>query len=87
MDALVQFLPLALIVFITVIPGFKLLQRLGMSYWWELLLIIPIFGLLLFVWIVAFGRWGIKDTEDVADGTRAEPLTLRIRSVFYRVRD
>jgi uncharacterized membrane protein YhaH (DUF805 family) len=84
MDALVQYLPLALIVFVTVIPGFKLLQRLGMSYWWEILLIIPIIGLLLFIWIVAFGRWGIKDTEDMAQGT-TPTLMLRLRSVFYRV--
>jgi hypothetical protein len=87
MDTLVQYLPATLIVFITVIPGFKLLQRLGMSYWWGILLIIPVFGLLLFVWITAFARWGIKDTEDMTDGAQAEPQTLilRLRSVFYRV--
>ena len=84
MDALVQYLPLTLVVFITVIPGFKLLQRLGMSYWWEILLIIPVIGLLLFIWIVAFARWGIKDAEDTAEGT-PPTLTLRLRSVSYRV--
>jgi FtsH-binding integral membrane protein len=76
MDALTQFLLLALIVYITAIPGFKLLKRIGMSYWWEILLIIPIFGLLLFIWIIAFARWSIKDTEDMAEGTRSRAASF-----------
>lgn len=26
---------------------------------------IPIIGVLMFIWIVAFGRWGIDDAEDL----------------------
>ena len=73
MDALTQFLLLALIVYITAIPGFKLLKRLGMPYWWEILFIIPIVGLLLFIWITAFARWSIKDTENMVESTRSRP--------------
>jgi len=42
---------------LSVIPALYLLKRVGMSLGWALLLLLPVFGLVVLVWVIAFGRW------------------------------
>jgi hypothetical protein len=41
-------------VLITVIPALKLLGRAGRSPWWAVLLVVPFFGFVFVVWLIAF---------------------------------
>jgi len=42
---------------LSLIPALYLLKRVGMSLAWALLLLLPVFGLVVLVWVIAFGRW------------------------------
>jgi hypothetical protein len=53
----IQFLPLAVWYLISGIPAFLILRRTGLSAWWALFLIIPIFGAVIVLWIVALRQW------------------------------
>jgi hypothetical protein len=39
------------------IPSYKALGRTGQSRWWTLLVVIPTFGAVVVLYIVAFRRW------------------------------
>lgn len=40
----------------TIWPSVKILNRLGFSRWWALLMIVP-FGFIVGLWLLAFSRW------------------------------
>ena len=61
---IVQLVPLLLIWAITVVPMYFIVRRVGMSPWWLLFLIVPFWGLIVLLWIVAFKRW---PKEDIAE--------------------
>jgi uncharacterized membrane protein YhaH (DUF805 family) len=51
-------LPLFLIfAALTLIPSVRLLRGMGKSRWWALLGLVPIFSILVLVWILAYSRW------------------------------
>jgi len=52
-----ELLPSLMLALLPLIPVLYLLKRVGMSLAWALLLIIPMFGLTVLVWVIAFGRW------------------------------
>jgi hypothetical protein len=53
----IQIVPLLIWYVIGAIPAFLVVRRTGMSGWWGLLLLIPIFGFVIVLWVVAFARW------------------------------
>ena len=72
MGNLTQFIPLYLITALYIVPAFQLLRRTGKSWWWAILLIWPIVGLIILLWVVAFTRWrtvpaGARDIVAVFD--------------------
>jgi hypothetical protein len=58
--SVVQFAPLVFWYAITVVPTFFVVRRTGMSPWWGLLLIIPLVGFVILLWIIAFARWPMR---------------------------
>lgn len=58
----VRALPYLLIVALTFIPTWTLMNRVGLSRWWTALSIVP-FGVLVVLWILAYRRW-----PAIADG-------------------
>jgi hypothetical protein len=50
-------LPSLVMMLLPLIPVIYLLKRIGMSLAWALLLLFPFFGLVVLLWIIAFGRW------------------------------
>jgi hypothetical protein len=52
-----QFAPLLFWYAITVVPTFLVIRRTGMSPWWGLLLIFPLLGFVVVLWIIVFARW------------------------------
>ena len=50
-------LPSLMMILLPLIPILYLLRRVGMSLAWALLLLFPFFGLVVLVWLIAFGRW------------------------------
>ena len=60
-DIALQFAPYVILLVLTMIPGWKLTTRLGISPAWILLMLLPFVGLLIFFWVVAFLRWGVRD--------------------------
>jgi Na+-driven multidrug efflux pump len=71
-NALAQFLPLIILLAATIPPAWKLTKRLGLSGAWTIMILFPLLGLVVFIWIVAFARWGIKDAQEL----RARPLNF-----------
>jgi hypothetical protein len=55
-DAL-MLLPSVVFALLPLIPAIYLLKRVGMSLAWALLLLLPMFGLIVLVWFVAFWGW------------------------------
>lgn len=66
MEALVQFIPIMVLTAFTMIPCWRLVKRLGMSPAWVCVVLFPLLGMMVFFWVVAFVRWGIKDAEELA---------------------
>jgi uncharacterized membrane protein YhaH (DUF805 family) len=50
-------IPTAVVALLPLIPVLYLLKRVGMSLAWALLLLLPFFGLIVLVWVMAFWRW------------------------------
>jgi uncharacterized membrane protein YhaH (DUF805 family) len=56
-DFLVQWLPVAFFFALTIVPALRILRKAGRSLAWGLLTLIPVFGLIALLWILAFVRW------------------------------
>ncbi len=57
MENLTQFIPILVLFAISVVPAIRLLRRTGKSRWWAILLIFPVFGAIILLWLLAFTRW------------------------------
>ncbi|MVB00189.1 hypothetical protein GN330_23355 [Nitratireductor sp. CAU 1489] len=62
MESAIGFLPYLILVALTIIPSWKLLGRVGMTTAWALLCFLPL-GFILVMWIVAYRRWPLAETE------------------------
>ena len=40
----------------TMVPSWRILQRIGLSPWWSLFSVVP-FGTIVILWIIAYRRW------------------------------
>jgi hypothetical protein len=77
----IEFLPLLLWYIISGTPAFLILRRTGLSAWWALFIVIPIFGAVTVLWVVAFRQWPgtargptvsrLADASTMADDTAA----------------
>ncbi len=47
------------------IPIYKILGRAGKSRWWIVLILLSVFGAVIALWVIAFGRW-TKDGGETA---------------------
>jgi hypothetical protein len=56
MESVNQFIPYLLLIVLTAIPAWRLFERIGKSRWWTLLSLVPL-GMILVLWIAAFGQW------------------------------
>lgn len=56
-EALLQFVPLAFWIVITIIPTVRLLKRTGLHWAFAALNLIPFFGTIILIWIIAYRKW------------------------------
>ena len=54
---LVMLIPGLVLILLPLIPVLYLLKRVGMSLAWALFLLLPGYGLIVLVWVIAFCRW------------------------------
>jgi len=54
---IVQLIPLTIVCAIMLVPYLRILQRVGRSRWWAVLIFIPGVGIFVLPWVVAFMRW------------------------------
>jgi len=73
MQTLISLIPLAVVCAIMLIPSWKLLRRIGVLPALLFIYLVPLFRLFIFLWVVAFAKWGIDDTTDIAD-RKSAPL-------------
>jgi len=58
-----QFLPLILLGLLTLPPAMMMLKKAGLSRWWAVLMIWPVFGYIVFAWIIGLRRWPSLDRK------------------------
>lgn len=58
---IMQFVPTLVVYALTVPPFYRLICRAGKSRWLLLVLIVPMLGIIIGVWILAFTRWPAID--------------------------
>ncbi len=64
MDELLSVVPLALWTLALAIPLFFILKRVGKSRWWILITLFPIVGGTVLIWIIAFSKWPVAQTQE-----------------------
>ena len=67
MDLAVSLIPYAIITVLTVIPAWRLFGRIGMSRYWVVLTLAAPIGVVIILWLVAYGRWDQSRTVSVFD--------------------
>ena len=65
MESVSQFIPYLLLIVLTAIPAWRLFERTGMSRWWTLLSVVPL-GMIIILWVAAYGRWHAATPRDDA---------------------
>ena len=66
----VQLLPFALWLVIILIPAISICKRVGKTRWWAVLAIVPPFlGLIIFLYIIAYSRWTVSASYNLAIGS------------------
>lgn len=68
---------------VIVIPAARILHRTGFSWWWGLLSIVPIVGLI-GLWLFAFSRWPL---EARLHGAREHEWSDAEKATFKRLLD
>jgi len=63
MDTLFEFFPFVIYVVLAVPPCLKLCKRLGLPVGYVALILVPALGVFIFLYVVAFCLWPIKDAE------------------------
>lgn len=57
---LLQFLPMLIWTLLFGGPFFFMLAKAGFSRWWLLLLLVPVLGVVILLWIVALSPWSTR---------------------------
>lgn len=57
MQEFAQLLPMIIVTVLLLIPTVRVLARTGKSRWWALFVLLPIFGVIVLMWILAYSRW------------------------------
>jgi|RhiMetdeSRZDD1v2_1073273.scaffolds.fasta_scaffold812611_3 uncharacterized membrane protein YhaH (DUF805 family) len=66
----VQLLPFAIWLVVIVIPAISICKRVGKTSWWAVLAILPPFlGLIIFLYVIAYSRWSVHASYNVAVGS------------------
>ena len=65
MQGLLQLPPIIIVTIALLIPTVRVLRRMGKSRWWVLFALVPIFGIIVLMWILAYSRWPAQ--RNVAD--------------------
>jgi hypothetical protein len=65
-EEVAQLIPFALMFILSIIPAIKLLSRLGKNRWWAAITLVPGFGIVILLWIVAYSRWPLTDQTRMA---------------------
>ena len=66
----VQLLPFAIWLVIILIPAISICKRVGKTRWWAVLAIVPPFlGLIIFLYIIAYSRWTVSTSYNLAIGS------------------
>ncbi|HUL05955.1 MAG TPA: hypothetical protein VLV76_06445 [Candidatus Acidoferrum sp.] len=65
MQGLLQLPPIIIVTIALLIPTVRVLRRMGKSRWWALFALVPIFGIIVLMWILAYSRWPAQ--RNVAD--------------------
>jgi hypothetical protein len=60
-ETIAQFIPAAIWIILSIIPAIKLLGRLGKSRWWAAITLVPVLGIVILLWIVAYSRWPLAE--------------------------
>lgn len=60
----IQFIPLIVLGLLAVPPSMMMLKKAGLSRWWAVLVIWPLFGYIAFAWIVGLRRWPALEREE-----------------------
>jgi hypothetical protein len=60
-----QFFPMILLFVLNAIPMFFVLPKAGFSRWWLLMIVVPVFGLVILLSIMAFSKWSKRDMSEV----------------------
>jgi len=60
-----QLLPIIVFTVLLIIPTIRVVARTGKSRWWALFLLLPVFGIIPLMWILAYSRWPAE--RSVAD--------------------
>ncbi len=50
-------MPQFILLVLFAVPLFFIIRRLGLSYWWMLVVVLPVLGGLILLWILAFIAW------------------------------
>ena len=61
----VQFLPMLILLIMFGLPMFFILPKAGFSRWWLLMIVVPMFGVVILLWILAFSKWSSRDATEV----------------------
>jgi len=71
MDLFFQLLPLLFWWVVSVIPTITICQRIGKTRWRASVMILPFFGIVVFLYVIAYSRWKVRPTpEQIGDAFR-----------------
>ena len=66
----VQLLPFAIWLVIILIPAISICKRVGKTRWWAVFAVLPPFlGLIIFLYIIAYSRWTVSASYNLAIGS------------------
>lgn len=60
--SVVQILIILVLLVITTWPSWRILDKVGFSRWWTIVVFVPILNLVMF-WVLAFVKWPAVDRE------------------------
>ena len=60
-----QFIPLFVLFLLYAVPMFFILPKAGFSRWWLLMIIVPVFGLVILLCVLAFSKWSTREVTEV----------------------
>jgi hypothetical protein len=46
-----------LLIIVTTVPSWRILERTGLSPMWSLLSLVPMFGTIAILWMIAYRKW------------------------------